>query len=244
MTLFMVIVKNYARIIMSTKFFITGTDTGSGKTLVTAALTLAIKKKGIAVIALKPVAAGGKFINQQLQNTDALILMEAMDNQLPYENINPIIFEEAIAPHLAAEKLPEELSVGRIQSACDLSAYNAETILIEGAGGWLVPLNDNQTFADYVVAESLSVIMVVGMKLGCINHALLTGSAIKHSGAILTGWVANCIDPNMDALQQNIQTLKQHLDAPLIGAIPRLNEDSIQQASHYFNLDLFIKNNK
>jgi dethiobiotin synthetase len=206
------------------KIFITGTDTDVGKTLVTVALIEKLQQQGLTVVALKPVAAGCEIIKDTLVNADALQIQERLRVSLAYSTINPFPLTEPIAPHLAAESENEELTVERLRQKCNLSLHQTEYLLVEGAGGWLVPLNRHETMADYAAVEGFDVLLVVGMKLGCINHALLTVQSIKRSGLNLVGWVANSSAGTMPKLTENITTLKQAIDAPLIAEIPYLQD--------------------
>lgn len=222
---------------MQKKIFITGTDTDVGKTLFTTALVKALQNTKQSVIAFKPVAAGCEMIDGELKNEDALNIIDVMTEDVTYQEVNPITLIKPIAPHISAVEDGVELSVDSIQASCFLSKYQQSNILVEGAGGWLVPLNDEETFADYVIAESLDVILVVGLKLGCINHALLSQQSIINSGLKLIGWVANHIDPNMLNQQQNIETLSKRLDCPIIAQIPHLKGDNLAfQAAKYVNI--------
>lgn len=211
------------------KIFITGTDTEVGKTFFTVSLVHAIQNQKRSVIALKPVAAGGELEGEQIKNEDALLLLAAMNEKHKYQTINPIVLKAPIAPHIAAKIENTPLNVDFLKCTCDLSQLKQEFILIEGAGGWLVPLNDSETMADYVKATGCDVIMVVGMKLGCINHALLTQLAIKSQGLNLIGWVANHVDPNMLNQKENLETLKARLNCPLIAEIPFMRHNNHDQ---------------
>lgn len=223
------------------RFFITGTDTDVGKTLVTACLIEKLQQAKYTVTAIKPVAAGCQLLDGQLKNSDALMLQKSMEQPISYDLINPIALQSPIAPHIAAAKENLNLSVQSLQQQCDLSQHQSDILLIEGAGGWLVPLNDGETLADFVIAESLDVILVVGMKLGCINHAMLTAQTIETSGLNLVAWVANIIDPNMLMIDENIETIKQRIEAPLIATIPYIELDNIiQQAHEYVNISLLV----
>jgi len=202
------------------RLFITGTDTEVGKTLFTSALIHALQNAGERVQAFKPVAAGCELIDAAWRNDDALRLQRALNYSCDYASINPIALKAAIAPHLAAAEQGIELSVRQLMKACPLPVSN--WVLVEGAGGWLVPLNDHETFADYAKAEGLEVILVVGMKLGCINHALLSAQSIRAMGLNLAGWVANHIDPRMQRQAQNLATLQRALNCPLLAEIPHL----------------------
>ena len=228
------------------QIFITGTDTEVGKTLVTAALTVALQNAGRSAIALKPVAAGCERQCGELRNDDALLLLETMCKAInpppTYAEINPIALRNPLAPHIAARQEGQSLSVRTLLRACPLDKirdkYTADTLLIEGAGGWLVPLNDTETFADYAVAAKLDVVLVVKMQLGCINHALLTRQAILASGLKLLGWVANGTPRPMTAYRENLATLKRVLEVPLIAEIPWLSgDDMARQASKWVRLD-------
>ena len=204
------------------RIFITGTDTEVGKTLFTVALIHALQKASKSVTAFKPVAAGCELIDEQWSNEDARAIIEALETKVDYQSVNPVALKSPIAPHIAATQESVTLNVERLQGLVDLDAQDSEFVLVEGAGGWLVPLNDQETFADYVKAEQLDVILVVGLKLGCINHALLTQQSIKNSGLNLIGWVANHVDLDMLEQQANIETLTQSLDCPLVAEIPWL----------------------
>ena len=222
------------------RYFITGTDTEVGKTFFTCALIRALKQQKISVFGYKPVAAGCEIIDGQWRNEDALAIIEAMskpsqqsqseDLAYSYGKINPFALIEPIAPHIAASNEGKSLSVAQLTGAVDLNANQENVVLVEGAGGWMVPLNGSETFADYVVAEQLEVILVVGMKLGCINHALMTQQAIKNAGLKLVGWVANYIDPKMQEQQANLETLKQRLKCPLVAEIPFIRADQANSA--------------
>lgn len=225
----------------SKRIFITGTDTDVGKTLITATLVHCLQEQEKRVVALKPVAAGCEWLDGQLCNSDALTLISVMQSKQAYNKVNPIALKAPLAPHISAAQESKTLSVEQIQQACQLSQHDAEYLLIEGAGGWLVPLNNQETYADYVQSEKLDVIMVVGMKLGCINHALLTQASILAMGLNLIGWVANIIDPHMAAKTENISTLKNALKAPCLGEIPWIEgENIIQQASKYVNISALL----
>lgn len=223
------------------RIFITGTDTDVGKTLVTSCLIEKFQQAKYSVIAIKPVAAGCVWLDGQLKNSDALILQQSMDQRISYDLVNPIALESPIAPHIAAGKENKNLSVQSLQMQCNLSQHQSDILLVEGAGGWLVPLNDTETLADFVLAESMEVILVVGLKLGCISHALLTIKAIEATGLKLVGWVANLIDPDMSVVAENMGTLKQRINAPLIGEIPYIESDNIiQEAIEYVNISPLV----
>ena len=194
---------------MKKRFFVTGTDTDAGKTFVSVLILEALKAAGHSTLALKPIAAGCDEIDGELRNDDALKLKAAMTNPLPYQQINPVALKSAIAPHLAAAEEGRRLSVDRLAGLIRGALMTpADVTLIEGAGGWLVPLNERETLGNLVAELQLPVILVVGVRLGCLNHALLTVQAVAAAGLTLVGWVANCIDPLAAKIDENIQTLK------------------------------------
>lgn len=199
----------------------TGTDTHVGKTFATVALLRALQLAGHCALGLKPLASGCEWQGAGWKNEDALRLQQAASLDLPYETINPIALKEAVAPHLAAQQQGVSLSVETLLSALQPGLrVAADVILIEGAGGWWVPLNEQEYFSDLVGALSLPVILVVGLRLGCISHALLTVAAIEQAGLKLAGWVANSIDPAMASREENIQFLQHKISAPCLGVLP------------------------
>ncbi len=206
-------------------FFVAGTDTGVGKTAVAAALLRAARRRDLSTLALKPVAAGCEWQGGRLVNEDALALMAEATVSLEYHDVNPVALEPAIAPHLAAARVGVELSLETLVAHCgsQLSA-DADFALVEGAGGWLVPLNETQTLADLCQALAVPVVLVVGMRLGCLNHALLTAADLTRRGIRLAGWVANDIDPQMAERAANLATLKGRLAAPCLGHVPFVPE--------------------
>ncbi|MFT7403315.1 dethiobiotin synthase [Zhongshania sp.] len=210
----------------SRHYFISGTDTDVGKTLVACGLLRAAALRGLRTLAIKPVAAGAELTENGLRNEDALMLMAAMTEVLPYQQVNPVLLEPAIAPHIAAEKVGKRITVSQLAGICrGVMMQPADLILIEGAGGWRVPLNRHELLSGLASALQAPVILVVGMKLGCINHALLTAEAIRSDGLRLAGWVANQIDPDMACVEENLATLNAMLDAPCIGIVPYLARD-------------------
>jgi dethiobiotin synthetase len=219
------------------KYFIAGTDTDAGKTLISQALLELAKTQGLSCYALKPVAAGCEKTSQGLQNDDALKLMDAASVKLSYQQVNPIALEQAIAPHVAAKKEQRSIDLQRIVGFCRGAMMNrADFVLIEGAGGWRVPLNSRETMAQIPKALSLPVILVVGVKLGCINHALLTIEAMQRDGVQISGWVANQVDPNMSASDESIETLRLAIKAPLLGVVPYLECADPKEAATYLQL--------
>lgn len=202
--------------VLKGNYFITGTSTGVGKTYVSSLLLKSAQQKGYKTLGLKPIAAGAiKGINE-----DALILMDATNVTCNLKDVNPFCFEAPIAPHIAAKQekieLNKTLIVDSLKPMLDL---NADLCLIEGAGGWAVPINDNQMWSDVVQLLDVPVILVVGMTLGCLNHALLTEHAIIADRCVIEGWIANAIDPNMECYKENLETLKNKMQSKFLGEI-------------------------
>ncbi|MCQ3828584.1 dethiobiotin synthase [Microbulbifer elongatus] len=208
---------------MTRTFFVTGTNTEVGKTYTTAALLQAAKEQGLKTAAVKPVASGCEQTPAGLRNSDALTLMEAMTEEMPYEQVNPIALEPAIAPHIAAMEAGRRLDPSRLVGICrGVMSNKSDLVLIEGAGGWRVPLAPRQFLSDLPRALELPVIMVVSMELGCINHALLTAEAIHRDGLKLAGWVANFVrtpKAEMPRADENLMTLRAILPAPCLGEL-------------------------
>lgn len=200
-------------------FFITGTDTDVGKTYIASALVKHFCEQGLQAVGMKPVAAGAQLVNGLLLNSDVIELVKAGNVDADLALINPYAFEPAIAPHIAAEQAGVTVSITKVQQAFERLQLQADVVVVEGAGGFRVPINREQTMADLAVQLGLPVIMVVGVKLGCINHALMTAGSIKAAGLNLVGWVANRIDPDMPALTENVMTLKTMIKAPCIADV-------------------------
>ncbi len=216
-------------------YLVTGTDTGVGKTLVSCALLHAFGERGRRVAGFKPVAAG---CDEDGHNDDAKALRAASTLGLSYEQVNPYCLGEAVAPHLAARNEGVNIELGRILAAYRELALQADNVIVEGVGGFCVPLNDTQTAADLARQLNLPVILVVGMRLGCINHSLLTVRAIADYQLKCAGWVANVLDDKMPALQDNIGALRERIAAPLLGVIPRQATPDAAIAAKYLNLRL------
>lgn len=207
---------------MTRRFFVTGTDTDAGKTYVSTLLLQGFANLGLTAIGVKPIAAGAEPDSKGLlENGDALLLRRHSGIALPYAQHNPICLAKPAAPHLVAAEqnitLDEQQLTAQQQQ---LRQSGAEIILIEGAGGWLLPLNDQRYLADWVAEQQLPVVLVVGVKLGCLNHAMLTVREITRSGCQLLGWVANIIQPDMPFLAENIADLQQRISVPLLETIP------------------------
>ena len=222
---------------MSSAYFVTGTGTGVGKTLVTSGLLAAARQQGLSTVGLKPVAAGCELTEDGLCNEDALALQAQTTLPISYEQINPVALEPAIAPHIAAAEAGRQLSADRLAGVCrGVMMQRPDLTLIEGAGGWRVPLNNRETFAELAKIMQLPVILVVGMELGCINLALLTAEAIQHDGLTLAGWVANQAVPGMDRYQENLQTLQRWIPCPMIGEVPYQSELDAERVVEHLKL--------
>ncbi len=224
---------------MGPAYFIAGTDTDVGKTTIAAGLLHAARLNGLSTLGAKPVASGCEVTPKGLRNADALALIAESSIQLPYDQINPVAFEPAIAPHLAAREAGVALSVQTLLGPMrEILAQGADFTLIEGAGGWRVPLSGQANLSDLAIALKLPVILVVGVRLGCINHALLTAEAIARDGLQLAGWVANVIDGRTSRLEENLATLAECLPAPCLGRVPRLKGLSAAMVAEHLQLDL------
>ena len=200
--------------------FVTGTDTGVGKTLVSAALLHALSKHHARVVGMKPVAAGTQCINGVPANDDVLALRAASSLAVPPELDNPVLLPDPVSPHIAAARAGVQIDIAHLVACHRTLATLADAVVVEGAGGFQVPLSATETGADLAQALGLPVVLVVGLRLGCLNHALLTAEAIRARGLTLAGWVANHVDPAMLAQEDNIAFLRQRLQAPLIASIP------------------------
>jgi len=223
---------------MPTRFccFVTGTDTEIGKTLVSAAILHKLAASGRRACGMKPVAAGAALVDGELHNEDADLLRAAGNVHLPSSITTPFMLKEPAAPHIAAalegvtiEPVPILAAYTEIQAASD-------AVVVEGVGGFRVPFNDDFDSADLATQLNLPVILVVGLRLGCISHALLTVEAIVARGLVLAGWVANTADPDMRFARENIDALEQRIPAPLLGHVPRLENPTAQAAAEYIDL--------
>ena len=224
---------------MPVAFFIAGTDTDVGKTTVAAGLLRAARLAGMSTAAVKPVAAGCEMTVDGLRNSDALALLAECSEPLRYAEVNPFAFAPAIAPHLAAREAGVDLHVATLATAVQaILDRQADFTLVEGAGGWRVPLNDSATLAQLPIALKLPVIVVVAVRLGCINHSLLTVEAIERDGLRVAGWVANLLEPQMPRLEENLAALEARLHAPCLGRIPLLGEASAANVARYLDLGL------
>ena len=207
-------------------FFITGTDTEVGKTVVATALVRGLVAQGLRVAVMKPVASGSQRTPEGLRNEDALALIQASNVATPYDRVNPYCFEPAISPHIAADEAGVRVELDHIRANFDALAAAADLVIVEGAGGWLAPLSPSASMKDLARALDLPAILVVGVRLGCINHALLSKLAIDSQGTRFAGWIANTVDPNMPRRKENLETLARGLNAAPIAIVPHLAPDS------------------
>ncbi|MFC3286344.1 dethiobiotin synthase [Litchfieldella rifensis] len=215
-------------------YFVTGTDTDAGKTLISTGLLALARRQGLTTLGLKPVASGSEATQAGLRNADALALQAHSHPAVAYATVNPYAFAPAIAPHLAARHDGIRLTLDDLANVLEPSlAERRHLTLVEGAGGWRVPLNDSEDLSDLAARLDLPVILVVGLRLGAINHARLTFDTIAAQGLHIAGWVANQIDPAIAALDDNLATLARHLPAPCLGIVPYLGDmPSLALARH------------
>ena len=202
---------------MNRAFFVTGTDTGVGKTLVTCALLHATRRLGLTAVGMKPIAAG---VEDDGRNDDVVQLLAASSVQPPLEWVNPYLYVPPIAPHIAAAEAGRPIAIEVIRQAFERLRPLADVVWVEGVGGFRVPLDARTDTADLAQRLAAPVVLVMGMRLGCLNHALLTAEAISNRGLTLAGWVANRIDPAMARFEANLETLQTRLNAPLLGVVP------------------------
>lgn len=222
-------------------FFVTGTDTGIGKSWSSAALLTALRRRGHTALGMKPVASGCAETPDGLRSEDALLLLaQGTLPAPPYELINPYALAAPIAPHLAARLAGVEIRLERILAALDELGRRADFTVVEGVGGWRVPLNGRETVADLAGAAGLPVILVVGVRLGCLNHALLSAEAIRR-GPGLAGWIANRVDADTAYPEENIASLRDRMDAPLLGVLPHLREFDADALAERIDLDALLR---
>jgi len=204
--------------------FVTGTDTGVGKTVVACALVRGLREGGARVAVMKPVASGAFRTPEGLRNTDALALMEAAgpERSDTYDEVNPYCFEPAISPHIAAREAGIDVDTSMIRQKYDRLSADADWVVVEGAGGWYAPINEHQTMADLAWALSVPALLVVGLKLGCLNHAQLTRLGVESHGVRLAGWVVSGIDRHMTRVEANLETLERLFGEPPLAVVPHL----------------------
>lgn len=214
--------------------FITGTDTGVGKTLLSVSFVKALVQHGLRIAVMKPIASGSERTSAGLRNADALALAEASNVVVPYDSINPYCFEPAISPHIAAEEVKIDVDVGLIKSRFQALAAGADFVVVEGAGGWYAPISKTKSMADLPKSLGIPALLVVGMRLGCLNHALLTRQAIEASGVELAGWVANSIDPQLERAAQNLSSLERMLGSEPLAVFPFVpdGQPDVRQGEH------------
>jgi dethiobiotin synthetase len=222
---------------MAHKIFVTATNTDTGKTYVSTGLLKALNQNNYRTVGLKPLASGCIQTKNGLCSEDALALQAAASVRLPLHVINPFAFEPAIAPHIAAMQQGLALNLAALCAQMQPAFhYPADIYLIEGAGGLYLPLNHQETMAEFIIAEQCKVILVVGMRLGCINHALLTARAMQADGLQVLGWIANCLDPSMLSLNENIAALKQMLPIPCLAVLPYGGQMEHELDARFFQL--------
>ncbi|WP_062307238.1 dethiobiotin synthase [Polynucleobacter sinensis] len=226
---------------LTTSYFVTGTDTEVGKTLVSGALILKLKEAGLNASGFKPVAAG-TYIDSSGQklNEDIETLRLASGFTHDQDSLCPYVLDEAIAPHLAANKAGVQLDCALILNALEDAGERFDSIIVEGAGGFLVPLNPQEDLGDLAQAMDLPVILVVGMRLGCINHALLTCEAIQSRQLPIAGWIANTLSEEMPFLEENLETLKERIFAPFLGLLPTLPKQHQKSEHAPYSIDALL----
>ncbi|HEY6483851.1 MAG TPA: dethiobiotin synthase [Steroidobacteraceae bacterium] len=199
--------------------FITGTDTGVGKTRIAVGLIRALVQQGMQVVGMKPIASGSDLTADGLRNADALALCAAANVKRPYASVNPYCFAPAISPHIAAQEAGVEVDCGLLRAEFQALARTAEFVVVEGAGGWHAPINATQTMADLALGLQIPLLLVVGLRLGCLNHAQLTREALQASGVPFAGWIGNVIDPQFERLEDNLLRLERSLGAAALAVL-------------------------
>lgn len=222
---------------MTRGVFVTGTDTGVGKTFVSCVLIHALRRRGLRVVPMKPVAAGAIAVDGRLVSEDTLALLDACDAPKPAADlVTPFLLREPMAPHIAAEREGRAITLAPIVDVFHALAASSDAVVVEGVGGFVVPLGPTLDTRDLAVALQLPVVLVVGLRLGCLNHALLTAESIREAGLTLAGWVANAIDPTMAVPAENVAALQARLPAPLLGRIPYARGSNPQALSDQLDL--------
>ncbi|HAS63119.1 MAG TPA: dethiobiotin synthase [Vibrio sp.] len=217
-------------------FFIAGTDTDVGKTVASKAILNALAQKGLKTIGYKPVASDSEKTEQGMRNSDALYLQGAATVDVDYEDVNPYALELAASPHIAAKRENVVIDYDVLSEKLAQHKQHSDIVLVEGAGGWRVPVSDSDCLSTWVQREQLPVVLVVGIKLGCLSHALLTLDAIKADGLQLAGWVANRINPGTEHYAEIIEMLEQKIDAPKIGEIPYVPSVKRKELAKYIDV--------
>ncbi len=223
----------HAEAIQMFSVYVTGTDTGIGKTLASTALLHVLRGHGVRAIGMKPVASGCEQAEGQWRNADALALLAASDPRPAYDDLNPFALPAPLAPELAARDAGIEIALSSILDAHARLAAQADALVVEGVGGWAAPLSATLMQADFVHALRMPVLLVVGMRLGCLSHALLSARAIANDGAHLAGWIASHVDPGMERVEDNLRMLRERLPAPCWGVLPHIADpDPARLATH------------
>ncbi len=225
---------------MSRRWFVTGTDTEVGKTVASCALLQAATRAGYRTAGYKPVASGSDMTPDGVRNSDALALQRNSSLASGYDDINPYVFEEPTSPHLVSRSSGVMIERAVMSRGLKALVQQADWVQVEGAGGWFTPLGEDYTFADWVAEEKLPVILVIGVKLGCINHAMLTAAAVQAAGLPLAGWIANDITPPGSRHQDYLASLQARIPAPMLGEIPWLDDPFSQDLGRYLNLALLV----
>lgn len=215
--------------------FITGTDTEIGKTLISSAMVHILAQKGVRVVGMKPIASGATNIDGKWRNEDMDKLIEESNLIISPQLVTPYLFRTPAAPHISASLENTEIRLGSIKNAYDEIIQSSDAIVVEGVGGFCVPLSDQEDTADLAKTLNLPVILIVGLKLGCINHALLTAEAIRARGLKLAGWVANLCDKEMSYVDENISAIAHRIHAPLLGKVPYLDSALAKNAAQYLD---------
>lgn len=221
--------------------FVTGTYTGVGKTQVSLGIMANLKEHGLRVAGMKPVASGCYREGPSLRNQDAVLLQAHSSINIDYSTVNPYAFEPSVSPHIAARRQGGEIRLEKVVDRFRVLQGLAEFVLVEGIGGWQVPLNSNDRLADMATVLGLPVVLVVGLRLGCLNHAFLTSCAIERSGCTLAGWVGNLTEPGFDYLEENMESLSQEIPAPCLGFVPFIDDRERAALAGCFELDHWVQ---
>jgi dethiobiotin synthetase len=221
-------------------FFITGTDTGVGKTWVTLALMRALQAQGLRVLGMKPVATGCEWVDGELRNEDALLIRQYASCVLPYHQINPYAYQAPVSPDIAATREKRPVKLDEVVAQCRALESSADSVLVEGIGGWAVPLGASAKVSDMALRLGLPVILVVGMRLGCINHALLTWDAMARSGVAVAGWIASDCDATFAYSDETLLSLECNMGTPCLARVPRLSRNDLLSQIN-FNADALAK---
>ncbi len=222
--------------------YITGTDTEIGKTLVSTLLIQLLVQQGFKVAGMKPVASGASMLEGELKNEDALSLIQASNIELDYKTVNPYVFEEAASPHIVAEKAGVEIEFNEIIKNYNELQNQSDHVIVEGVGGWYAPLSNHTTVADLAEKLQLPVILVVGIRLGCLNHALLTAQAIRQANLPIAGWIANIVEQDFSSAEENISALQHFLnDFPFLGSVCYQTDLNLSSIKHTINIQNLTK---